>query len=135
MTAFEYPRDMASPLTWNDRAAVMLASGSLGAVSLGAVTGMTAEGPTLCPFRVITGLPCPFCGVTRSLFALGRGDLESSVQFSPLGGIVAVAAVLLLVLVAVAVVRERPLRWPRPLVAGGVVLIATSWVFQLLGAV
>jgi uncharacterized protein DUF2752 len=127
--------DNASPLTTNDRAAAMLSTAALGCVSLGAVTGVTPDGPTLCPFRVITGFPCPFCGTTRSLFALGHGDLGGSVDFSPLGPFVAGTAVVVLLVLAWAVVRERALRWPRPLLVGGLALIGTAWVLQLLGGV
>ena len=27
-----------------------------------------------CPFRLVTGLACPGCGITTMLLALGRGD-------------------------------------------------------------
>ena len=135
MTATGSLPENASPLTTNDHAAAMLSTAALGCVSLGAITGATPDGPTLCPFRVITGLQCPLCGTTRSLFALGHGDLERSLDFSPLGVFVAVAAVAVMLLLARAVIRERALRWPRPLLVGGLALIGTVWVFQLLGGV
>ena len=135
MTATGSLLDNATPLTTNDRGAAMLATASLGCVSLGALTGVTPEGPTLCPFRALTGLPCPFCGVTRSLFALGQGDLDRSLHFSPLGVFVAVAAVAVLLLFSRAVVRGRAIRWPRTPLLGGLGLIAAIWVFQLTGGV
>lgn len=33
------------------------------------------SGPAFCPWKVITGLDCPFCGSTRSAAALAHGDL------------------------------------------------------------
>jgi hypothetical protein len=42
-------------------------------------------GPSLCPFKVITGLPCPGCGMTRSVVALLHGDLAVSAYYHPLG--------------------------------------------------
>ncbi|MCC6176859.1 MAG: DUF2752 domain-containing protein [Chloroflexi bacterium] len=55
---------------------------------------MTA-GPSFCPFKVMTGLPCPGCGLTRSVVFLLHGDLTASLYFHPLG-IVTVAAFLFL---------------------------------------
>jgi hypothetical protein len=38
-----------------------------------------------CPFLVITGHPCPFCGGTRSFAYMWRGDLADAVRLYPLG--------------------------------------------------
>jgi hypothetical protein len=45
-----------------------------------------------CLFRGLTGLPCPGCGITTSLLALARGDVQASWSANPAG--VAVAALL-----------------------------------------
>lgn len=42
--------------------------------------------PILCPFRVLTGVPCPTCGATRALFAFAQGDLVASLRLNPLVG-------------------------------------------------
>jgi hypothetical protein len=47
-------------------------------------------GLVLCPFRRITHLPCPGCGMTRALLALLRGDLHSALAVHPLSPFVAV---------------------------------------------
>ena len=109
-----------------------MCAGSLGAVALGAATDVRpSDDLTLCPFRLATGLPCPFCGLTHSLFALGQGDVDDSVRFSPLGPLVAVAAAVVGWIVLRAVKQERPLRWPRPVLALGTMVLALSWAFQL----
>jgi len=36
----------------------------------------------ICIFKIITGYPCPFCGLTRSFEALMRGELETSFYYS-----------------------------------------------------
>ena len=41
-------------------------------------------GPGLCLFRDITGVPCPTCGGTRMMVALGRGDVLAALQWNPL---------------------------------------------------
>jgi hypothetical protein len=53
------------------------------------------SGPSLCPFKVMTGLPCPGCGMTRSVVTLLHGDLRTSLYFHPLGVVmVAICAAL-----------------------------------------
>lgn len=37
-----------------------------------------------CPFRLIFGIPCPGCGMSRALLALVHGDLKASLSFHPL---------------------------------------------------
>lgn len=39
---------------------------------------------TVCPFRILFGLPCPGCGMTRALTALLRLDFSSAVRLHPL---------------------------------------------------
>ncbi|MEA3368510.1 MAG: DUF2752 domain-containing protein [Planctomycetota bacterium] len=40
---------------------------------------------TICMLRRVTGMPCPTCGATRSLRALGQGQVAAAVRFHPLG--------------------------------------------------
>jgi hypothetical protein len=42
-------------------------------------------GPSLCMFRNLTGLPCPFCGTTRSVGNLLLGDFQGALSMNPLG--------------------------------------------------
>lgn len=38
----------------------------------------------LCPFKALTGLPCPGCGMTHAFLALGRLDLAGAWAANPL---------------------------------------------------
>ncbi len=40
--------------------------------------------PTACLMRRMTGVPCPTCGVGRSLHALLHGDIPASLHYHPL---------------------------------------------------
>ena len=73
----------------------------------------------LCVFRLATGLPCPFCGLTRSLFALGQGDLGESLRYSPIGPLMAVVAGAAAVALLACVIRRRQLTLPRSLYRDG----------------
>lgn len=47
-----------------------------------------------CPFVMITGLPCPGCGLSRAGFSLLRGEFSAAWHFHPfIYGIVLLAAV------------------------------------------
>ncbi|MEQ6900891.1 DUF2752 domain-containing protein [Nocardioides sp. YIM 152588] len=75
------------------------------------------DGPVLCPFRRLTGLPCPGCGLTRSWVYLVHGWWRESFLAHPFGPIAAGIVVALAVLLAVSRVRRAPAppvdRWSR----------------------
>ena len=43
------------------------------------------HGATICPFRLLTGIPCPGCGMGHSLVFALRGDFAGSFHSHPLG--------------------------------------------------
>jgi hypothetical protein len=45
-----------------------------------------------CPFFKFTGIPCPSCGLTRSLISLSQGDITSSLQYDSFGVILTAIA-------------------------------------------
>jgi len=126
-----------SPLDGHDLSAAALAIGALGAVGTGAVASgsFPAEGPIPCLFKAVLGAPCPFCGVTHSLVALGEGDLAASLAWSPLGLPVLVTAVVVLTLCARSLVHRRPVSWPRPALLAGLAVVLGAWAVQLAGGV
>jgi hypothetical protein len=50
-----------------------------------------------CPLRHFTGIPCPTCGMTRSLLALAQGDWSASLSYH-LFGVVLVGGLALMTL-------------------------------------
>jgi hypothetical protein len=76
-----------------------------------------------CPLRALTGVPCPFCGVTTSVRATLGGHLRAGLSAAPLG--------LLLVAAAFAItLRLGPatIRIVRPLL---IFAVAAEWAFEL----
>jgi hypothetical protein len=54
---------------------------------------------SLCPFKLLTGFPCPGCGITKSLIFLYEGDLTKSLYyhlFGPITFLFCCSAILLL---------------------------------------
>lgn len=98
------------------------------AVALLAPDALVSHGPTLCLFRRATGLPCPTCGLTRSIHSAGRLRVRDSVAYHPLG-IPALGAAALM-----ATGRWRPSSGdPRPspvLLAAAAVWLAT-WAIRV----
>ena len=42
----------------------------------------------MCPFKFITGIPCPGCGMTRACLAVAKGDFPASFYYHPLWPVV-----------------------------------------------
>jgi hypothetical protein len=66
--------------------------------------------PLACPLKTLTGIPCPFCGMTRAVVAAVHGHIGTSLAFNPGGIVVLVIAVLAVVRPAV-LTRLRAPAW------------------------
>ncbi len=54
-------------------------------MAAGIVLGVSLLGHGLCPSRELLGLPCPGCGLTRSILLIFRGRFAESWQLQPFG--------------------------------------------------
>ncbi|MBN2290073.1 MAG: DUF2752 domain-containing protein [Candidatus Glassbacteria bacterium] len=54
--------------------------------------------PRTCIWQHFTGLPCPFCGLTRSLLEISHGRLTSALDYHLFGPLVYAAGITALVL-------------------------------------
>jgi hypothetical protein len=71
-----------------------------------------------CGFKTITGLPCPTCGLTRTIIALSRGDVQRAAFMNPLATILCAAGVLYLLYAAVVLALRLPRFRPTVSAAG-----------------
>jgi hypothetical protein len=93
---------------------------------LAVAAGLSCRPPrrhVVCPLRLATGIPCPFCGTTTSVLACMRLRPGQAIAANPLG--------LLLVGAAGYAVLQPPriVRLPGPVVAGAAV--AGLWMLEL----
>jgi hypothetical protein len=92
----------------------------------GALVPADGDSGLFCPFRELTGLPCPLCGATRAFALAARGDA----RFLDFNAVWVLFAVLLVLAGAVVLVTGR-----RPRVSGAgvaVVVAATAWAYALV---
>jgi hypothetical protein len=112
-----------APLGWGAAALV-------GCVAL-AVVEPSDGGLVLCPFRAVTGLDCPGCGMTRAVGQLTRGRIAAAADYN-LALTLVVPALLYLYGRRVAAAFGRDLPALRPGRVTSIVLVAGLIAFALV---
>lgn len=119
-------------IVWISRAFLIgLVLAGITTAALGITAGDVSFVP--CPFRLVTGMPCPGCGMTRSVIALARGDLPGAWHFHPFSfALVALA-------IASATIPERASRaWNQlsaavraTVLGAAIALVVVRWMLLL----
>ena len=96
-------------------------------------------GVVLCPFRLISDLPCPGCGLGRGFCLISRGEFGAAFDANPLSPVLYLGVVALLAHGSFEWVLKRPLpplltaRSERALLVGLAGLAITLWILRLGG--
>jgi hypothetical protein len=91
----------------------------------------------LCLFHRVTGLPCPFCGGTRSFAAMAHGNIGAAAHVYPIGPLMFLAVLAAVLYCTWAVTTGKRLhvvlddRVRRGLVIGAFGLLALNWASKL----
>jgi hypothetical protein len=116
--------------------AAPLAAGGLllaGCVTLAVVD--PSGGPTICPFKAVTGLDCPGCGGTRAAHQLFTGHLAAAADFNLLA-FVAIPLVLVALFVTLTAAfggpRWRALSFSSTWTRVALVVVGAFWVLRNL---
>jgi len=98
------------------------------------------NGIVLCPFRALTGYPCPGCGMTRAFSALAHGEPVRAVIYNPLSPVLFLAAIVLWMSAAATLLNLHGLRAAltrlRPTTQVSYIFLALMliwWVVRLAG--
>jgi Protein of unknown function (DUF2752) len=97
------------PTAARERRSLRLAAAAL--VTAAVAHPLAPFSPSLCPLRATTGVPCPFCGMTRAVVAAVHGHVGRSLAFNPGGIVVLLVAAVLLVRPGLLSRIRRPPLW------------------------
>lgn len=62
---------------------------------------------SLCPLKMLTGFPCPGCGITKSLVYFYEGDIYKSLHYHILGPLVIVFCVATIVVLSTELITKK----------------------------
>ena len=83
----------------------------------------------MCPFVLLTGYPCPLCGMTRAFFALFRGDFKTAWELHPFACILVVVILILAIRRYIFHKEIRNIRKMMILISAGIVFL---YVYRMM---
>jgi hypothetical protein len=62
---------------------------------------------SFCPFKMLTGFPCPGCGITKSLVYFYEGEINKSLYYHVLGPFVVVFCVITVLVLSFEIITKK----------------------------
>lgn len=91
------------------------------------------HGPIVCVSRLMWGVPCPGCGLTRAFCFMTHGEFEPAIRFNALAPLAAVYLGVLWIYYLIEAWRGAPPAWPTGrIAAGAMVVTVTFWSGRLV---
>ncbi|MCB2155883.1 DUF2752 domain-containing protein [bacterium] len=101
--------------------------GAIGTVLGAFILSPTGSGPSMCTLQRATGLPCPGCGLTRSVTSFLHGHFSWAWHYHPFGPIIALFFVFLTILAVLPKrYREPIMQWLEKRDA------VVAWIFMVV---
>lgn len=125
-------------MTSRVRNSLLLAGLAAGATAMVLLRGHIVW-TTVCPFKLITGIPCPGCGGLRAAQALMQGDILHALWLNPLSVLLIVWAAVSAVWLAVDILRDSNSyvnlyhrHTPKVLLIIIVAVLVANWIFNIV---
>jgi predicted RNA-binding Zn-ribbon protein involved in translation (DUF1610 family) len=64
-------------------------------------------GQSFCPFKMLTGFPCPGCGITKSLVCSYEGEWYKSISYNLFGPFVIVFCIVTIVVLTTEIITKK----------------------------
>jgi len=91
------------------------------------------NGPIVCVSRLIWGVPCPGCGLTRAFCFMSHGEFDAAIRFNAIAPLAALYLGALCLYYFLGAVRGAPPAWPTDAIASGALVVAmTYWAGRLV---
>jgi hypothetical protein len=91
---------------------------------------------SFCPLKMLSGFPCPGCGITKSMVYFYEGDLYKSLYYHILGPFVFVFCILAIVVLATELITKKEyfnqLFYNRKLAYGLAIFLATYHFIRII---
>lgn len=91
---------------------------------------------SFCPFKMLTGFPCPGCGITKSLVYFYEGDIYKSLRYHILGPFVIAFCVFTIVVLTTELITQKEYfeKWlySRKLAYGLAIFLAAYHIIRLI---
>ena len=91
------------------------------------------RGPVMCPLPLILGIPCPGCGITRSLACVTHGEFARAFEYHAIWPALLAYLGALWIYKVLETVRGEPPKWPTRMIARVALIgLMTFWAVRLV---